>query len=212
MPPKSKSLLEKASFRTQVIDCARALFIRDGVHAVTMRAVAKQIGYSATTLYAYFNDKEQLIRAVVDSDALALASALKASHAIDDPRAALFAFGEHYVQFALTHPNHYRMMFMTPHPSCLPAHSAIEQNNPEQDAYFQLISLVTRAHNAGLFQPHWQDPTLIAQTIWASMHGLCALEINMADDQWITWQPMQARIESMFRLITQGLMKEPSHV
>lgn len=211
MPPKSKSLQEKAHFRAQIIDCARALFIRDGVYAVTMRAVAKQIGYSATTLYAYFSDKEQLIRAVVDSDALALADALKASHATEDPRTALMAFGEQYVQFALTHPNHYRMMFMTAHPSCSPTCSAVEQNNPEQDAYFQLISVVTRAHQAGLFQPQWQDPTLIAQTIWAAMHGLCALEINMADDQWITWRPLPARIQSMLQLVTQGLMKEPNH-
>lgn len=212
MPPKFKSPQDKAHFRTLVIDCARDLFIAEGVHAVTMRAIGKRIGYSATTLYSYFSDKEQLLRAVVDADALKLAAALKSTLAIREPRACLLAFGEHYVRFALAHPNHYRMMFMTAHPPCAPELSAVEKNNPEQDAYYQLISIVTRVTDAGLFQPHWQDPVLTAQTIWAAMHGMCALEINMAQDLWIDWRPISDRMHSMINMITQGLFKEPLDV
>lgn len=211
MPPKVKSEIEKQAVRTAIMDAARELFIHQGVEAVTMRAVAQRVGYSATSLYLYFSDKEQLIRAVVDADVIKLAQSLKSTLDISDPLQRFLQFGQHYVQFALTNPNHYRMMFMTPHPQCDPAFSSIEQDNPEQDAYAQLISVVTSAWHAGVFKPSLTDPVLIAQTVWAAMHGLCALQINLADDAWINWRSLEARVQAMVEMCMHGFMKEPQH-
>lgn len=207
MPPKVKSQAEKQVIRTVIMDAARDLFIHHGVDAVTMRAIANKIGYSATSIYHYFSDKEQLLRAVVDADVLKLAHALQSTLTIRDPLERFLQFGQHYVQFALANPNHYRMMFMTQHPPCDPALSSIEQNNPEQDAYAQLIGVVTNAFEAGIFKDKFTDTTLIAQTVWAAMHGLCALQINLADDAWIDWRPMEARINMMVQMCLQGLLK-----
>lgn len=208
MPPKVKSQAEKQVVRTVIMDAARDLFIHHGVDAVTMRAIANKIGYSATSIYHYFSDKEQLLRAVVDADVLKLAHALQSTLTIRDPLERFLQFGQHYVQFALANPNHYRMMFMTQHPPCDPALSSIEQNNPEQDAYAQLIGVVTNAFKAGIFKDKFTDTTLIAQTVWAAMHGLCALQINLADDAWIDWRPMEARINMMVQMCLQGLLKD----
>ncbi len=211
MPPKVKSEIEKQAVRTAIMDAARELFIHQGVEAVTMRAVAQRVGYSATSLYLYFSDKEQLIRAVVDAVVIKLAQSLKSTLDISDPLQRFLQFGQHYVQFALTNPNHYRMMFMTPHPPCDPAFSSIEQDNPEQDAYAQLIGVVTSAWHAGVFKPSLTDPVLIAQTVWAAMHGLCALQINLADDAWINWRSLEARLQAMVEMCMHGLMKEAQH-
>lgn len=211
MPRKVKTDIEKQALRTVIIDAARELFIHQGVDAVTMRAVATRIGYSATSIYLYFSDKEQLLRAVVDADVLKLAKALKSTLSISDPLQRFLQFGQHYVQFALTNPNHYRMMFMTPHPPCDPALSSIEQHNPEQDAYAQLIGVVTSAWQAGVFRPELTDPGLVAQTTWAAMHGLCALHINLADDAWIDWRPLETRINMMVQMCLHGLVKETHH-
>lgn len=211
MPPKVKTEAEKQVLRTGIIDAARELFIHNGVEAVTMRAVANKIGYSATSIYLYFSDKEQLLRAVVDADVLKLAQALQSTLSISDPLQRFLQFGQHYVQFALTNPNHYRMMFMTQHPPCDPALSSIEQNNPEQDAYSQLIAVVTSACEAGVFKPELTDPALIAQTVWAAMHGLCSLQINLADDAWIDWRPLETRIDAMVQMCMYGLLKESHH-
>lgn len=211
MPPKVKSEVEKQAVRTAIMDAARELFIHQGVEAVTMRAVAQRVGYSATSLYLYFSDKEQLIRAVVDADVIKLAQSLKSTLDISDPLQRFLQFGQNYVQFALTNPNHYRMMFMTPHPPCDPALSSIELDNPEQDAYAQLIGVVTSAWHAGVFKPSLTDPVLIAQTVWAAMHGLCALQINLADDAWINWRSLEARMQAMVEMCMHGLMKEPQH-
>lgn len=207
MPPKIKSEQEKLAIKTRIMDAARELFVTRGIEAVTMREVAKQIGYSATTIYLYFADKETLMRAVCDADFLKLADTLKGLLAITNPMQRLIAFGKGYVEFALTYPNHYRMMFMTAHPPCTPEVSQIQQNNAEQDAYFQLISVTQAAYESKVFRDEWQDPVLIAQTIWAAMHGLCALHITMAQDSWIDWRPLQQRVETMMLMTMQGMVR-----
>lgn len=208
MPPKVKTEIEKQALRSLILDAARELFIHKGVEAVTMRAVATKIGYSATSIYLYFSDKDELLRAVVDADVLKLAQALQLTLSISDPLQRFLQFSQHYVQFALTNPNHYRMMFMTQHPPCDPSLSSIEQHNPEQDAYAQLIGVATSAWEAGVFRAEFTDPALIAQTVWAAMHGLCALHINLAQDAWIDWRPLESRINLMVQMCLHGLTDE----
>ncbi|HSR01748.1 MAG TPA: TetR/AcrR family transcriptional regulator, partial [Methylophilaceae bacterium] len=116
MPPKLKTEAEKQQIRTTIIDAARELFVNKGIEAVTMRSIAKRIGYSATTIYLYFADKEALLRAICDTDLLKLAATLKEVMSIEDPVERLLTFGHTYSLFSLSHPNHYRLMFMMPRP------------------------------------------------------------------------------------------------
>ncbi len=208
MPPKPKTEFERQQLRTLIMDAARELFVSRGVEAVTMREIAKRIGYSATSIYLHFADKEALIRAICDTDFLALADALKNNLAITDPVERMLAFGRGYAQFALNYPNHYRMMFMTEHPPCDPAHSCIQQNNAEQDAYFQLKTVINEVFLAGKFKSDLKDPDLIAQTVWAGMHGVCALQISMANDIWVNWAGIEQRLQMMQLTLMRGLMRD----
>jgi AcrR family transcriptional regulator len=208
MPPKPKTELERQHLRTLIIDAARELFVTRGVEAVTMREIAKRIGYSATSIYLHFADKESLIRAICDTDFLALASTLKSIFQITDPVERLFALGQGYAQFALSHPNHYRLMFMTERTPCDPEKSSLQQNSAEQDAYFQLKTVVAEAYAAGCFRADLKDPELIAQTMWAGTHGVCSLQISMAEDKWVNWRDISARLQLMQEVMMRGLMKE----
>lgn len=208
MPPKPKTDTERQQLRALIIDAARALFVSRGVDAVTMREIAKRINYSATSIYLHFEDKESLIRAICDADFLALASSLKAILQIVHPVERMHALGSGYATFALSHPNHYRLMFMTEHPPIDPALSSLKQNNAEQDAYFQLKSVVRDVHDAGHFRPDLHDVDLIAQTIWAGYHGVCSLQITMAQDTWVNWVDIAARLDLMQKMITHGLLND----
>ncbi len=208
MPPKPKTEIERQQLRTLIIDAARALFVARGVEAVTMRAIAKRIGYSATSIYLHFADKESLIRAICDTDFLALAVSLKAILQIPHPVERMHALGSGYAAFALSHPNHYRLMFMTEHPPIDPELSSLKQNNAEQDAYFQLKTVVKDVHDADYFRPDLHDVDLIAQTIWAGIHGVCSLQITMSQDKWVNWADFAARLDLMQAMITHGLLKE----
>lgn len=208
MPPKPKTEIERQQLRTQIIDAARELFVSRGVEAVTMREIAKRIGYSATSIYLHFADKEAVLRAICDTDFLALATSLKNILQIANPIERLHTMGRGYATFALTHPNHYRMMFMTERTPCDPAESSLQQNNAEQDAYFQLKSVVNDVYAAGCFRADLHDVDLIAQTIWAGMHGVCSLQINMAEDKWVEWSSISDRLQLMQEVMMRGLLRQ----
>lgn len=207
MPPIVKTEQEKQQLKTLIIDAARDLFVTKGVEAVSMREIAKRIDYSATSIYLHFNDKNALLRAICDTDFLALASSLSDILEIEDPVERMSALGKGYAQFALTHPNHYRIMFMTPHAACANEHFA--KNNAEQDAYMQLKTVVTAVHEAGRFREDLTDIDLIAQTIWAGVHGVCSLQITLAKDAWFDWASIDARLTLMQSVLLRGLVREP---
>ncbi|OZA05087.1 MAG: TetR family transcriptional regulator [Methylophilaceae bacterium 17-44-8] len=208
MPPKPKTEQEREQLRTLIIDNARDLFVSKGIEAVTMREIAKRIGYSATSIYLHFADKEAVLRAICDTDFLKLATTLKEILSIEDPVARMVAFGEGYAKFALAFPNHYRLMFMTPHLPYSQEQSDLQRNNAEQDAYFQLKMVVHDVYVAGGFKSELHDAELIAQTIWAAIHGVCALQIIMAQDDWVEWRPIDTRLSMMQQLMLSGLLKE----
>lgn len=208
MPPKPKTVAEREQLRTLIIDAARELFVIKGVDAVTMREIAKRIGYSATSIYLHFADKESVLRAICDTDFLALATTQKNIMQIADPVERMHALGRGYAAFALTHSNHYRLMFMTEHLPKSPEDSCLQQNSAEQDAYYQLKSVVAAVHEAGCFKPELIDVDLIAQTIWAGMHGVCALQITMSKDTWINWSEISSRLQLMQTVLMRGLLRE----
>ena len=208
MPPKPKTEAERQRLRILIIDAARELFVSRGVEAVTMREIAKRIGYSATSIYLHFADKEAVLRAICDTDFLALATTLKNTMQIADPVERMQALGRGYAEFALSHPNHYRLMFMASRTPRDPAESCLQQNSAEQDAYFQLKTVVSDVYVAGRFRADLQDVDLIAQTIWAGIHGVCSLQITMACDKWVNWSEISERLELMQAVLIRGLLRE----
>lgn len=82
--------------RQQITDAARALFLAQGYARTSMDAITAEAGVSKQTLYAYFDSKDDLLKAIV----LDVQSAIPAPPALNAPRnrgelrTALIAFGE----------------------------------------------------------------------------------------------------------------------
>ncbi len=178
MVPRERRAKEKARLRRRILDAARRLFVEHGYELVTMREIARQIDYTATALYYHFPDKESLLRELCRNDFLALSAAFGRLGRIADPVERIRQIGRTYVHFGLKHPQHYRLMFLVPHPEPPPEQMHIERGNPEQDAYAFLLQAVTAAAEAGRFRPELKDPQLIAQVMWAAVHGLVTLHLN----------------------------------
>lgn len=210
MPPKVKSAEEREKLRVSILNAARALFVERGIEAVSMREIAKSIGYSPTTLYHHFADKESLLQAVCDEDFLKLAESMQEIMQIPDLVWRIRALAQGYAMFALQNPNHYRLMFMTPRMPCDPDKTAIQRGNTEQDAYAQLKQVVKEAFEAGLFRKELVDDELIAQTLWAGIHGVCSLQISLGREDWIQWRDVQARLLLMQKTLLQGLLRYPA--
>jgi len=207
--PRERREREREEIRTRILDAARELFASEGVDAVTMRRIADRIEYSPTAIYFHFKDKEALLAELCDCDFRAFAHGFTLIAQIPDPIERLKAAGAAYVQFGLTNPSHYRLMFMTPRTTDA-AVSTISKGNPEEDAYAFLKGIVAELLAKGYFRDDLTDVDLVAQVIWSAMHGLVSLEIAKCNDEWVDWRPMEARARIVVEMIIRGLMKEQS--
>lgn len=198
---------EKQDLRRKILDTARELFVREGYDAVSMRRIAQKIEYSPTAIYLHFKDKESLFAELCSNDFRRLAQTFLSIAEIKDPVERLRRIGRTYLDFALEYPNHYRLMFMTPHPENHKP-DEITKGNPEEDAYAFLKQTVEEALKAGKFRSELKNADLIAQTMWAGVHGVASLQIAKHQDHWVTWRPITERVELMLDVMLRGILKE----
>src|SRR5205823_10712947 len=135
-----------------------------------MRRIAERIEYSPTAIYFHFRDKEALLKELCQTDFLSLAHQFTAIAQIEDPIEQLRRIGRAYVDFGVHNPNHYRLMFMTPHPPVEPDDELLRKGNPEEDAYAFLRQIIEKGMAAGRLCG--SDAELLSQTMWAGMHGV----------------------------------------
>ena len=63
-PPSRRDRL-RAATTEEIIQTARQLLVKDGPEAVSLRAIAREMGMTAPGLYRYFGSHEELIRHVI---------------------------------------------------------------------------------------------------------------------------------------------------
>lgn len=173
---------EKVEMRRRIMDAAREMFAQSGYDSVTLRGVANAIKYSPAAIYQYFPDKKSLIIEICLADYASLTRVLVECNAIKNPVVRLREMAWRYAQWGVTHPNHYRML--TVH---LLQYGVDEIGDagyvrhlpPEEDADSFLLGCVEEAMAAGLLKARHTDAQLVAATMWAALHGVVSLEINM---------------------------------
>ena len=209
MGVKERRAREKSETRDKILDAARDLFISEGYEGVSMRKVAEKIEYSPTAIYVHFEDKKDLFHQLCQDDFARLAEAFQSPSMPVNPIERLNFIGQTYVDFGMKYPNHYKLMFMTPHPPAeLDDVDCEVKGNPEVDAYAFLKLCVEQAIGAGYFREEFTDSELLSQTMWAAIHGVIALEIGKGNDAWVDWRPMRERTNVMLDAIMRGLLRE----
>jgi len=201
---------EKSELREKILDAARELFITEGYEGVSMRKLAEKIEYSPTAIYAYFADKEDLFHQLCQEDFAKLAAVFQRDAQIQNPLERLRQIGRTYAAFGHQYPNHYKLMFMTPHPKpCFDEQDQEIRGNPESDAYAFLIEAVRQAIAGGYVRRELNDADLIAQTLWAAIHGAISLHIAKSNDtDWVNWRPLETRIETVLEVTLRGIRRE----
>ena len=100
--------------RDELVAAALALFMDGGLEAVTMRAVATQVGVSAMTPYRYFEDKGHLLRGIWQHVlGAAWQDMLAAAQGLGDVRERIRAQINAFVAYWEANPQHYRLVYMT---------------------------------------------------------------------------------------------------
>ena len=67
-PPDTSQKPRAMAKYSQILDSARVLFLDQGFDATSMDAIAREAGVSKATLYVYFDDKDDLLLALVNEE------------------------------------------------------------------------------------------------------------------------------------------------
>ena len=102
-----------SELRRLILDEARHLMISQGYHSLSMRKIASKAGCSATSIYLYFSNKDDLLHALIEEGFEKLREILVATAASEkDPLPRIEALCRKYVQFGLENPEYYEVMFL----------------------------------------------------------------------------------------------------
>lgn len=71
---QDRSPAEPASTRDRILEVALEVFAERGLHGATMTEIARRAGLTGGALYRYFDNKEDVFRAVVDSRSTAFSA------------------------------------------------------------------------------------------------------------------------------------------
>jgi AcrR family transcriptional regulator len=187
----------------EIKEIARRRMAEQGTAAISLRAIAREMGMSAPGLYRYFASRDDLITALILDDYNALADAIEsardalASEAYADRLYAAFIA---YRDWALAHPVNYQLILGNPIPGY---HAPIEATLPAARRTMKIfVGLLEGAWLAGQAQlpPQYAElppelagrlvgwseydgyhvpPGALALTLatWGKIHGLISLEL-----------------------------------
>ncbi|GGL35795.1 TetR/AcrR family transcriptional regulator [Nocardia jinanensis] len=95
---------------------ARELLVDRGTEALTLRAIARDLGVTAPALYRYYSSREDLVAAVRRDICIHLAEdlAVQVAELPDDGVIRLFAICRGFRHWALAHRNEFTLVFASP--------------------------------------------------------------------------------------------------
>ncbi|MBI3769267.1 MAG: TetR/AcrR family transcriptional regulator [Deltaproteobacteria bacterium] len=177
---RARTLAAKEELRSRILREAMALFVEEGYAGFSMRKLARRLRYSATTLYAYYEHKHDLLLAVIGQGYDLARSYLQVGDG--DAMERLHALSNAYFDFAFENPTLYELMFI---------HRPGRVFESSEDLVRTRFGILQQIIDAALETPplsHF-DETAVRHTIevfWGALHGLVSLALTVPffDEKW----------------------------
>lgn len=110
---RARRKLSKTGLREEIMHAAAELFAAEGYASVSMRKIAKRIGYTPMSIYLHFKDKDDLLDCVCER---AFADLYRRHERVDaesgDASERLKGGMQTFIDFALQNPSYYRATFI----------------------------------------------------------------------------------------------------
>src|SRR4051794_6555692 len=94
-----------------ILEAARQIIHEEGISALSMRAIAQRIDYSAAGLYEYFASKEEIIETICRQGHRRLKDGMLRVNPNLPIREYLRDTGLAYIEFAVQNPDFFLLMF-----------------------------------------------------------------------------------------------------
>jgi AcrR family transcriptional regulator len=173
--------------RADIVAAAERLLATQPVEALSLRAVAREVGVTAPALYLHFADRRELVWAVLVHQFSELTAATSAATTSADPAGRLREWCLAYCRFGLEHQGHYRAMFES--------WNAERVDLPEAELPGHALrrSLLTAITACGTPADDIEE---LGTLIWAGLHGLVSLRINKPS---FPWPPIEHLVDGHLR-------------
>lgn len=169
--------------------------------ALSLRAVARQVGVAPPSVYLHFADKHQLMHAVLEARFAELGERIDAAAAAtSDPFSELQQRCLAYCAFAAEQHGNYSVMFSAESMTS----SAKFEDLPGSEVFFGLVGSVQRCVQAGIMAP--VDVFAVSALIWCNLHGIATLRHSKPV---FPWPPLDVMIDAML-LAHCGLATAPA--
>ena len=171
----SRRLERKERLRGEILAAASKMFADRGYEAVTLREIAKEIGYTHAVIYQHFPDKWHIL-AELSRETIGLLiqnfDAIAAEYS--EPKERLFATSRGLIHFCTAHPQQFRNVFFGPeNRNGIRAGQYIDDiGKPLFQRFVQLFFEVAR--DEGL---PGKDDLVVAHTWWYTIFGLATLMV-----------------------------------
>lgn len=207
----------RRDMRAAILDEARRLLTEEGAGGLSMRAIARALGYSPAALYEYFPAKEDVFAALYFEGTGGLAGRMVAAGERMPPgssiHATLHEMGRAYRAYAHEQPELFRLVFggasmHKQHPS---------EDDGERPGFDELVRAIERGIAAGEIDAPAAGPISVA--CWSIVHGFVVLELaghfgpvgpEIAEDPgpWTIPDPRTGRaaLDGLFELVLDRLL------
>jgi AcrR family transcriptional regulator len=113
--------IRREAVSRRILDMAWKLARRDGITAISLRDLAREVGMRAPSLYTYFPSKHDIYDAMFADGMRQLANGLAGAPRGPDPREALRRRARLFVRLCIEDPVRYELLFQRPIPGFEPS-------------------------------------------------------------------------------------------
>jgi AcrR family transcriptional regulator len=176
-PIKKTSPYHHGNLKEELLQTASEMIDKDGLDSITLRDLTQRLGTSRTAVYRHFASKEALILGVIENgygqlDLMFTPIFQDRTQSVEE---RFNAMARAYLNFAIEHPNLYRLLFGDKY------HQEREElcdykDENQATGLYALINLLLEAQEEGIIAP--VNPMVQAAMAWASIHGLASLLID----------------------------------
>jgi AcrR family transcriptional regulator len=165
--------MSQSNLRAKILKEAIGIVYREGIERITVRSLARKLGYSPAAIYLHFSSKAELEYEIGFHGFELLWQAMSPAFSSEDSRVALAELMRRYIDFGISNPQLYRLMFQD-----MTRLQGEEFANDARVARVRegVVSVYRHGLEQGSFRPC--DPELETAVGWAVLHGFVQLTIH----------------------------------